>query len=95
MLFDRFGVSRGGAEGKSLLIIGARRRRLDRDPARRTLTKLTVIATASRPETQSWCKDWRAPRHRSSKPMTEQLKERGHRFVTTSSASRNPTSIST
>ena len=41
-----------------------------------------MIATASRPETQKWCKDLGA--HHvidHSKPMGEQLKAAGHRFV--------------
>jgi zinc-binding alcohol dehydrogenase family protein len=48
----------------------------------RTLTRLTVIATASRPETQSWCRELGA--HHvidHAKPMGEQLKAIGHRFV--------------
>ena len=83
MLFDRFGVSRGGADGKSLLIIGgAGGVGSIAIQLARTLTKLTVIATASRPETQSWCKELGA--HHvidHGKPMGEQLKECGHRFV--------------
>lgn len=83
MLFDRFGVPRGGGEGKSLLIIGgAGGVGSIAIQLARTLTKLTVIATASRPETQSWCKELGA--HHvidHGKPMGEQLKERGHRFV--------------
>jgi NADPH2:quinone reductase len=83
MLFDRLGVPRGGGEGKSLLIVGgAGGVGSIAIQLARTLTKLTVIATASRPETQSWCKELGA--HHvidHSKPMAEQLKERGHRFV--------------
>ena len=83
MLFDRFAVARGGGEGKSLLIVGgAGGVGSIAIQLARTLTKLTVIATASRPETQSWCKKLGA--HHvvdHSKPMAEQLKERGHRFV--------------
>jgi len=83
MLFDRFAIARGGAAGKSLLIVGGAG---GVGPIAvqlpRTLTKLTVIATASRPETQSWCKELGA--HHvidHSKPMAEQLKAIGHRFV--------------
>src|SRR5688572_14081883 len=83
MLFDRFGVARGGGEGKSLLIIGgAGGVGSIAIQLARTLSKLTVIATASRPETQSWCKELGA--HHvidHSKPMGEQLKAIGHRFV--------------
>ena len=53
MLFDRFGIARGGGEGKSLLIIGgAGGVGSIAIQLARTLTRLTVIATASRPETQ-------------------------------------------
>lgn len=83
MLFDRFGVARGGGEGKSLLIIGgAGGVGSIATQLARKLTKLTVIATASRPETQAWCKELGA--HHvidHGKPMAEQLEERGHRFV--------------
>jgi zinc-binding alcohol dehydrogenase family protein len=83
MLFDRFGIAKGGGEGRSLLIIGgAGGVGSIATQLARTLTKLTVIATASRPETQAWCRDLGA--HHvvdHSKPMAEQLKERGHRYV--------------
>jgi NADPH2:quinone reductase len=83
VLFDRFGVARNGGEGKSLLIIGgAGGVGSIATQLARTRTKLTVIATASRPETQSWCRELGA--HHvidHSKPMGEQLKAVGHRFV--------------
>lgn len=55
LLFDRLGVPEGGGEGDSLLIMGAAGGvgsilvQLARQ-----LTKLTVIGTASRPDTQAW-----------------------------------------
>src|SRR3954451_6070566 len=77
MLFDRFGVGRGGGEGKSLLIIGgAGGVGSIAIQLARTLTRLTVIATASRAETRNWCKELGA--HHvidHSRPMAEQLKE--------------------
>jgi NADPH:quinone reductase len=83
MLFDRFGIARGGAEGKSLLIVGgAGGVGSIAIQLARTLTKLTVIATASRPETKEWCQKLGA--HHvidHSKPMGEQLRAAGHRFV--------------
>src|SRR5256714_4986887 len=83
MLFDRFAVPRGGGEGKSLLIVGgAGGVGSIATQLARKLTKLTVISTASRPETQAWCKELGA--HHvidHSKPMAEQLKAIGHRFV--------------
>ena len=83
MLFDRFAIPRGGADGKSLLIVGgAGGVGSILIQLARALTKLTVIATASRPETQAWCRELGA--HHvidHSKPMAEQLKAIGHRFV--------------
>ena len=83
ILFDRFGIAQGGAEGKSLLIIGgAGGVGSIAIQLARTLTKLTVIATASRPETQKWCRELGAHHvidHR--KPMAEQLKAAGFKFV--------------
>jgi zinc-binding alcohol dehydrogenase family protein len=83
MLFDRFAVPREGGEGRSLLIIGgAGGVGSIAIQLARALTRLTVIATASRPETQSWCRELGA--HHvidHSRPMGEQLKAIGHRFV--------------
>src|SRR3954453_17731119 len=83
VLFDRFGVARNGGEEKSLLIIGgAGGGGATRAQLARALTRLTVIATASRAETQNWCRELGA--HHvidHSRPMAEQLQERGHRFV--------------
>src|SRR5436853_2861463 len=83
MLFDRFAIPRNGGEGKSLLIIGgAGGVGSIAIQLARTLTRLTVIATASRPQTQSWCRELGA--HHvidHSKPMGEQLKAIELRFV--------------
>jgi len=83
MLFDRFAIAQGGGEGKSLLIVGgAGGVGSIAIQLARMLTRLTVIATASRPETRDWCKKLGA--HHvvdHSKPMGEQLKGIGHRFV--------------
>ena len=83
MLFDRFAIPRNGGDGKSLLIVGgAGGVGSIAIQLARTLTRLTVIATASRPETQAWCKELGA--HHvidHSKPMADQLKASGHRFV--------------
>jgi NADPH2:quinone reductase len=83
VLFDRFGVARNGGEGRSLLIIGgAGGVGSVAIQLARTLTRLTVIATASRPETQNWCRELGA--HHvidHSKPMGGQLKAAGYRFV--------------
>jgi len=83
MLFDRFAIAQGGGEGKSLLIVGgAGGVGSIAIQLARMLTRLSVIATASRPVTRDWCKKLGA--HHvvdHSKPMGEQLKGIGHRFV--------------
>ncbi|MCX8228174.1 MAG: zinc-binding alcohol dehydrogenase family protein [Sulfitobacter sp.] len=55
MLFDAFRVTEGGGEGHSLLVIaGAGGVGSMLIQLAKTLTNLTVIGTASRPETQDW-----------------------------------------
>jgi NADPH:quinone reductase len=58
MLFDRFGIVEGSGKGKSLLVIGGAGGvgSLTIQMAAK-LTELTVIATASRPETAEWCRE--------------------------------------
>lgn len=80
LLFDRLGVPRDGGEGQSLLIVGGAGGvgSVLTQIARR-LTRLTVIATASRPETQAWCADMGAHHvidHRQ--PLGEELRRIGH-----------------
>jgi zinc-binding alcohol dehydrogenase family protein len=58
MLFDRLGIARGGEAGEVLLVIGG----AGGVPSiaiqlARALTGLTVVATASRPESAQWVKD--------------------------------------
>ncbi|PAM64938.1 NADPH:quinone reductase, partial [Acinetobacter baumannii] len=55
LLFDRLRIAEGGGDGQTLLVIGAAGGvgSILVQLARR-LTKLTVIGTASRPETQDW-----------------------------------------
>lgn len=83
MLFDRFNVAPGSADPRALLVIGgaggvgsiltqlARQR-----------TGLTVIATASRPQTRDWCLK-RGAHHviDHTKSFSEQLKAIGHSQV--------------
>ncbi len=84
LLFDRFGVAPGKTpDGRALLIIGGAGGvgSIMIQIARR-LTALTVIATASRPETQAWCRKLGA--HHvidHSRPLPEQLKAIGHSNV--------------
>lgn len=80
MLFDRFGIAPGKQPTeKSLLIIGAAGGvgSIMTQLARR-LTPLTVIGTASRPETQAWVKELGA--HHvidHSRPIAEELERIG------------------
>ena len=58
VLFDRFGIADQGGEGKSLLIIGgAGGVGSIAIQLARQLTDLTVITTASRPETAAWSRE--------------------------------------
>ena len=84
LLFDRLGVAPGKQPtNKTLLIIGASGgvgSILTQLAAR--LTSLTIIGTASRPETQQWVRDLGA--HHvidHSKPLTEELARIGHPTV--------------
>ena len=83
LLFDRLGVPRDGGEGQSLLIVGgAGGVGSVLTQITRRLTKLTVIATASRPETQAWCADMGAHHvidHRQ--PLADELRRIGHAQV--------------
>ncbi len=80
LLFDRIGVKRGeGADWRSLLVVGGAGGvgSIAIQLARR-LTGLTVIATASRPQTQAWVRELGA--HHvidHSKPFAAQLKAAG------------------
>lgn len=75
LLFDRLGIQENGNEGDVLLIVGAAGGvgSILTQLARK-LTKMTVIGTASRPETQKWVAD--AGAHYvidHSKPIAEEL----------------------
>lgn len=84
LLFDRFGIAPGKQPNpKSLLIIGAAGGvgSIMTQLARR-LTGLTVIGSASRPETQAWVKDLGA--HHvidHGRPIAEELKRIGFPMV--------------
>lgn len=84
MLFDRLGIQENGSEGEVLLIVGAAGGvgSILTQLARR-LTKVTVIGTASRPESQKWVTELGA--HHvidHSKPLTEELQRIGVKHVT-------------
>ena len=79
LLFDRLGVVEGGGEGDSLLIIGAAGGvgsilvQLARQ-----LTRLTIIGSASRPETRDWVLGLGAHHVIDlSQPLVEQLQQIG------------------
>jgi zinc-binding alcohol dehydrogenase family protein len=56
LLFDRLGIPREGGEGASLVVVnGAGGVGSILTQLARRLTRLTVIATASRPESTAWC----------------------------------------
>jgi len=84
LLFERLQVREGKTdEGQSLLIVGASGGVGSiLTQLAKQLTGLTVIGTASRPETQTWAKDLGADLvidH--SKPLSEELKNAGHSQV--------------
>ncbi|CAM5364766.1 Zinc-type alcohol dehydrogenase-like protein OS=Afipia felis OX=1035 GN=BN961_01046 PE=3 SV=1 [Afipia felis] len=77
LLFDRMGIAQGKSDSRTLLIVGGAGGvgSIMIQLARR-LTGLTVIATASRPETIQWCLDLGA--HHvvdHSRPMKEQIEK--------------------
>ena len=79
LLFERLGVEQGGGQGQSLLVIGAAGGvgSILVQLARR-LTQLTVIATASRPETEAWVRELGAHHvinHR--RPLAEEVQPLG------------------
>ena len=80
LLFDRLRVPQGGGAGQSLLVVGgAGGVGSILIQLARQLTQLTVIATASRPETRAWCLELGA--HAvidHSQPLAQALKDGGH-----------------
>jgi len=80
LLFDRLRVPQGGGAGQSLLVVGgAGGVGSILIQLARKLTQLTVIATASRPETRDWCLALGA--HAvidHSQPLSQALKDGGH-----------------
>ncbi len=79
LLFDRFGVAKGGGAGQTLLIVGgAGGVGSILIQLARQLTQLKVVATASRAETRQWCLDLGA--HAvvdHSKPLAAELRAAG------------------
>lgn len=84
MLFDRLGVKEGGSDNDVLLIVGAAGGvgSILTQLARK-LTNITVIGTASRPQSQQWVADLGA--HYvidHSKPLSEEMARIGVKNVT-------------
>ncbi|SNS25457.1 zinc-binding alcohol dehydrogenase family protein [Granulicella rosea] len=83
LLFDRLGVARGGGEGEAILIVGgAGGVGSILIQLARQLTKLTVIATASRHATSDWCLELGA--HYvidHTQPFAPQMQRIGHAEV--------------
>jgi len=79
LLFDRLGVPEGGGQGQSLLIVGAAGGVGSMlTQLARQLTHLSVIGTASRPETADWVRTLGA--HHvidHTLPLAEELKRAG------------------
>lgn len=88
MLFDRLGVAEGGGKGQHLLVIGgAGGVGSILIQLARQLTELTIIATASRPETAEWCSTLGAHHvidHRE--PLVAQLQAKGIHAIEYSAA---------
>ena len=84
LLFDRLGVQEGGNSGDTLLTVGvAGGVGSILTQLARKLTGMTVIGTASRPESQKWVRD--AGAHHvidHSKPLSEELARIGIPAVT-------------
>lgn len=78
MLFDRFGITEGGGEGKTLLIIGGAGGvgSLTIQIARQ-LTKLNIVATASRPESAAWCREMGAHEVVDHRNLVADMKAKG------------------
>ena len=80
LLFDRLRVAQGGGSGQSLMIVGgAGGVGSILIQLARQLTQLKVIATASRPETQAWCRELGA--HAvidHAQPLAQALQAGGH-----------------
>jgi threonine dehydrogenase-like Zn-dependent dehydrogenase len=82
LLFDRLGVTHGAAGGTLLIVNGAGGVGSILTQLARQLTGLTVVATASRPETADWCLTMGA--HHvidHTKPLDEGLRAIGIRQV--------------
>lgn len=85
MLFDRFGIPEQGGAGNTLLVVGgAGGVGSMAIQIARQMTGLTVVATASRPETRQWCLDLGAHQVLDhGRPLAAQIRDVPHVFITT------------
>jgi zinc-binding alcohol dehydrogenase family protein len=83
LLFDRLRIAQGGGEGQTLMVVGgAGGVGSILIQLARQLTKLRVIATASRPESREWCLELGA--HAvidHAKPLSQALRSAGIEHV--------------
>lgn len=78
MLFERFGIVEGGGDGQTLLVIGGAGGVGSMTiQIARQLTKLKVVATASRPETETWCRDLGAHEVVDHRDLVASMKAKG------------------
>ncbi|KAF2507404.1 zinc-binding alcohol dehydrogenase family protein [Flavobacterium foetidum] len=82
ILFDRIRISPERDKGKSILIIGgAGGVGSIAIQLAKKIAGLTVIATASRPETIAWCKEMGADFVVNHKNLTDEVREAGFQYV--------------
>lgn len=82
MIFDRFGIEEGGGEGKTLLIIGGAGGVGSMTiQLARQLTKLKIIATASREQSAAWCRKLGAHDIVDHRNLIADMKAKGYETV--------------
>ena len=81
-IFDRLRVPEGGGEGKSILVIGgAGGVGSIAIQLARQLTRLEIIATASREESARWCRDLGAGRIADHRDLVASVRAQGRQHV--------------
>jgi zinc-binding alcohol dehydrogenase family protein len=81
-IFDRMHVPEGGGQGKTLLVVGgAGGVGSIAIQLARQLTGLSVIATASRPESAGWCRELGAGEIADHRNLLEAVRGLGHQHV--------------
>jgi len=81
-IFDRLAIAPGQGQGKSVLVIGgAGGVGSTAIQLLKQLTSLTVVATASRPESSDWCRQMGADAVVDHRHLAESLQAHGHALV--------------